>query len=102
VIVGTPYRTDVLHQPVSGTVLRDNSSSIAGNASPYRWVHGEVGSTVEGNSALGSPVGWCQGQPPPRQVFVMVIAVAVANPDGSKPPTPDLTVPTLPALPACP
>ena len=102
VIVGTPWRTDVLQQPVSGTVLRDNSSSIAGNVSPYRWVHGEVGSTVEGNSALGSPVGWCQGQPPPRQVFVMVIAVAVANPDGSKPPTPDLTVPTLPALPACP
>jgi len=61
VIVGTPWRTDVLQQPVSGTVLRDNSSSIAGNVSPYRWVHGEVGSTVEGNSALGSPVGWCQG-----------------------------------------
>ena len=31
----------------------------------------------------------------------MVIAVAAALPDGSKPPTPDLTFPTLGALASC-
>lgn len=102
IIVGTPWRTSVLGEPVSGTVLRGNTSTIAGNANPYRWVNGEVDSTLVGNTALGEPVGWCEGQPPPRQVFVMVIAVAVANPDGSMPPTPDLTVQTVPALPPCP
>ena len=102
VIVGTPYRTEVLDQPVSGTVLRDNSSTIAGNTSPYRWVHGEVDTTYEGNTALGQPVGWCEGQPPPRQIFVMTITFALANPDGSMPAVPDLTVPTVPALPPCP
>ena len=78
-------------------MLRDNTSTIAGNANPYRWVHGEVDTTVAGNTALGAPVGMCEGQPPPRQVFVMVIAVRAALPDGSMPPTPDLTVATCPA-----
>ena len=101
VLLGTPYRTDVLDQPVRGTVLRDNAADIAGNDSPYRWVEGEADTTVEGNTALGVPTGICQGSPPPRQLFVMVVAVAAPNPDGSKPPTPDLTIDTLGALPSC-
>jgi hypothetical protein len=32
----------------------------------------------------------------------MVLAVALANPDGSAPPTPSLDLATVPALPACP
>lgn len=101
VIVGTPHRTTYLGQPVAGTIVRDNTSTITGNTDPYRWVHGQVGTVVEGNTALGRAVGLCEGQPPPRQIMVMVIAVRAALPDGSMPPTPDLTVPTLGALPPC-
>ena len=101
VIIGTPYRTEVLDEPVTGTVLRDNTTTGA-NDSPYRWVHGERDTTVEGNTASGRPVGMCEGEPPPRQLFVMVIAVAAPNPDGSRPATPDLTIDTLGALPSCP
>lgn len=98
VIIGTPYRTEVLDRPVTGTVLTGNTSTIAGNDSPYRWVHGQRSTTVSGNRALGDGVGICQGEPPPRTLFVMVIAAAAALPDGSEPPTPDLSNPTLGAL----
>ena len=91
----------MLGRPVTGTVLTGNTSAIVGNANPYRWVHGEADTTVSGNTALGAPVGICEGQPTPRQIFVMVIAVRAALPDGSMPPTPDLTVATVPALPPC-
>ena len=101
VIVGTPHRTSYLDRPVTGTVLRDNVSTIAGNADPYRWVHGHVGTLDQGNTALGAPSSLCEGQAPPRQVMVMVIAVKAALPGGGMPPTPDLTVATLGALPAC-
>jgi parallel beta-helix repeat protein len=101
IIVGTPYRTDVLGQPVLDTVLRDNRSTIAGNDSPYRWVHGHDLTSETDNTAFGEASALCEGEPPPRQLFVMVIAVAGALPDGSKPPTPDLTMPVLGALPSC-
>jgi parallel beta-helix repeat protein len=101
VIIGTPYRTEVLDRPVAGTVLRANSAAITGNDSPYRWVHGQARTVAEANRALGRPAALCEGEPPPRQLFVMVVAVSGANPDGSKPPTPDLTIPTLGALPSC-
>src|SRR5690606_27080502 len=51
VIVGTPYRTEVLGRPVTGTVLRNNVSAIGTNPNPYRWVHGERDSVLEGNTA---------------------------------------------------
>ncbi|MGN6694225.1 MAG: right-handed parallel beta-helix repeat-containing protein [Aquihabitans sp.] len=100
VIIGTPYRTSVLDQPVTGTVLRGNVTTGA-NDSPYRWVDGQQDSTVEGNTAAGAPTGICEGEDPPRQLFVMVVAVAAPNPDGSKPATPDLTIDTLGALTSC-
>jgi parallel beta-helix repeat protein len=100
VIIGTPYRTEVLDRPVTGTVLRGNATT-GPNDSPYRWVHGHEDTVVEANTAAGSPAGLCEGEPPPRQLFVMVVAVAAPNPDGSKPPTPDLTIDALGALPSC-
>jgi len=102
VIIGTPERTEVLGQPVSGTVLRGNVSAIVGNASPYRWVHGHDETEVSWNWALGTPVGLCEGEPVPRQPWIFVIAVALAGPGGTPPEvTSDLTVPTLGELPTC-
>jgi parallel beta-helix repeat protein len=102
VIVGTPLRTTVLDRPVSGTRLVDNVADIAGNANPYRWVTGHTGTVDQGNVANGAPAALCEGPEPPRSPFVFVIAVAPAGPDGGPPPeTPDLTFPTLAALPPC-
>lgn len=102
VIIGTPYRTDVLGEPVSGTVLVDNVSTVAGNTSPYRWVHGHDSTTEAGNTALGVPAPTCEGEDPPRRPFIFVIAVAPMGPGGTPPTTtPDLTVPVLGELPPC-
>lgn len=103
VLVGTPYRTAVLDRPVTGTRLIDNVSVIEGNPNPYRWVEGETDTTLTGNLALGSEVGWCEASSIPRGPFVMALAVALAGPGGTPPDTtPDLTHPALPAQPACP
>tara|TARA_R110002072_G_scaffold542_3_gene4342 strand:+ start:9275 stop:10729 length:1455 start_codon:yes stop_codon:yes gene_type:complete len=102
VIVGTPDRTAVLARPVTGTVMRDNVSSIRGNASPYRWVHGHQQTVASGNLALGQSVDLCEGEQPPRQPFIFAIAVALAGPGGTAPDVvPDLTVPTLGELAPC-
>jgi parallel beta-helix repeat protein len=102
VIVGTPYRTTVLHRPVTGTVLTGNRAAISGNASPYRWVDGETGSTVAANSANGRPVGWCKSADLPRGPFIFVIAFAYEPVGSPVTPTPDLTFPTVGAQPPCP
>jgi parallel beta-helix repeat protein len=102
VIIGTPDRTDILGEPVTGTVLRNNSSHIKGNANPYRWIHGHEESEVSRNRALGKRVGICEGEPVPRQAIIFVVAVALAGPGGTPPATtPDLTVPTLGELAPC-
>jgi hypothetical protein len=102
IVIGTPHRTSVLGRPVANTTLRNNVATLAGNANPYRWIHGELGTVVEGNTAGGVPTGMCQGQPIPRQLLIFVIAAVPAGPGGTPPATtPDLTVPVLGELPAC-
>ncbi len=101
VTIGTPDRTTVLGRPVRGTILVANSSSIAGNPNPYRWVEGHVATVVAFNRALGKPVGICQGKTLPRGPFVMTLALALEPPGSPVTPTPDLTVPTVGALPPC-
>jgi parallel beta-helix repeat protein len=101
IVVGTKWRTSDLARPVTGTVISGNSSTIAGNASPYRWIYGLGTAQVTGNTALGRATGICQAPPIPISVFVMVYAVAL-EPVGSPPtPRPDITIPRLPALPSC-
>ncbi|MEZ5142951.1 MAG: right-handed parallel beta-helix repeat-containing protein [Acidimicrobiales bacterium] len=101
VVIGTRVRTPVLDLPVRGTVLRANASTITGNATPYRWVHGEVDTTVEANVALGRVVGFCAVPELPHNPMVMMIRFAVEDPNGPATPTPDLSVPTLGPQPAC-
>ncbi|MBX3286512.1 MAG: right-handed parallel beta-helix repeat-containing protein [Actinobacteria bacterium] len=99
VVIGTPYRTEVLGRPVTGTVLTGNTSTIVGNAHPYRWVHGHGATAVARNRALGRPAGLCEGLPLPRQSMIFVLAAAPVGSDGTPPPTPDLTYPTVGVLP---
>lgn len=101
VVIGTPERTAALGRPVRGTKLVANRSSIQGNPSPYRWVEGEAETTVALNTALGRRTGICQGRTLPRGPFVMTLAFAVEPPGAPVTPAPDLTVPTVGALPAC-
>jgi hypothetical protein len=101
VIVGTPFRTTVLGHPVTGTVVKDNVSTIVGNPSPYRWVDGVSGLTARRNTALGHPSAFCSAPDVPRGPFVMVDAVAIQDPDGPPVPKPDFDIPRLGALPPC-
>ena len=96
VVTGTPYRTSVLGEPVSGTQLIGNQSVITGNPNPYRWVEGETGSIVSGNKALGTDVGMCKGRSLPRGPLVMVIAFASEPPGSPVTPAPDpLAIPEV-------
>jgi parallel beta-helix repeat protein len=101
VVIGTPQRTTVLGEPVSGTLLARNRSSIRGNPNPYRWVEGERDTTVASNRALGRRAGICEGRTLPRGPFVMTLAWTVEPPGAPVTPAPDLTVPTVGALPPC-
>jgi parallel beta-helix repeat protein len=101
VVIGTPDRTTALNRPVRGTTLLGNVSTIAGNRHPYRWVEGQAQTTVLLNRALGRLAGICEGRTLPRGPFVMTLAFALEPADGSDPPVPDLTVPTVGALPPC-
>ena len=102
VVLGTKWRGSELGRPVTATTLTDNVSHIVGNASPYRWTFG-LGTLIEsGNLAAGTPSNVCAAPAMPISVFVMVYAVA-SEPVGSPPvPKPDIAIPRLPALPACP
>jgi len=102
VVIGTRVRTTALDRPVTGTVVSGNVSTIVGNPSPFRWVHGFRDLTVTGNRALGRTVGICAGQELPHLQFIFVLAVAY-EPPGSPvtPRPPGLTMPLLGPLPAC-
>ncbi|CAA0081807.1 Uncharacterised protein [Halioglobus japonicus] len=102
VIIGTPDRTTVLGQPVTGTVLKRNASYIKGNKSPYRWIHAHEDTVAQRNRSFGRQVDLCEGEPLPRQPLIFVIAVALPGPGGTPPETtPDLTVPVLGPLENC-
>lgn len=53
VLVGTLRRTSVLGLPVEDTVVTGNTSQIRGNAAPYGWIHGHVGTVFDRNRASG-------------------------------------------------
>ena len=95
VIIGTPLRTQVLGLPVSGTRLVGNDSQIPDSPTPYRWVHGHVGTTDEGNTALGNRVALCEGADPPRSAIIFVVTAALKT---SSTPPPDPVPPRLPVL----
>lgn len=101
VIIGTPLRTEVLGQPVSGTRLVDNDSQIPGSPMPYRWIHGHAGTVDQGNTALGQRVVLCEGADPPRSPLIFVVAAALRTSD-EPPPDPDPThLPVLEPQPPC-
>ena len=101
VIVGTPYRTTVLHHPVSHTIVRGNVASIAGNTDPFRWVDGVADLVATRNTANGSVRSFCAAPDVPRGPFVMVYAFAPQDPNQPPQPPPDYSVPSLGPLPAC-
>lgn len=101
IFVGTPWRTEVLHHPVTNTVVRDNRSTIAGNQSPYRWVDGVEGLDARRNRALGRRARFCAAPDIPRRTFIFVDALAVQDPNGPPAPKPEYTVPVLGAIPPC-
>ncbi len=39
VLVGTGYRTSLLGRPVAGVVVQGNYAAVAGNISPFAWIH---------------------------------------------------------------
>lgn len=102
VLVGTPWRTSVLGLPVEDATITGNRSFIAGNGNPYRWVHGHEGTTFADNQSLGRPVGFCEGVPPRRNLFIFTLAFEVLL-DPDDPPTGGPPVFPGPApLPPCP
>lgn len=103
VAIGTGPRTEVLDHPVTGTRLEGNTSTLAGNADPYRWAHGHEGTVATGNTALGAATGLCEGPPLPMPALIFVEAVAVQDPsDGPPVPRPPGATPVLGVLPPCP
>lgn len=102
VLIGTPARTETLHQPVDGTIVTGNRADIPGNKNPYRWVHGESNTTFTNNESLGGRVvGLCEGTPPRRNALIFVLAVVVYDPNN--PPTGGPPIFPPPAvLPPCP
>jgi hypothetical protein len=77
VIVGTKERTNVLGEPVTGTVLRDNRAAIAGNPDPYRWIWSHTATTDTGNRSHGSPVTLVEGTQPTINPFLFAIRIFV-------------------------
>jgi parallel beta-helix repeat protein len=101
VVVGTPFRTSALDEPVAHAVVGHNDATIVGNPSPYRWVDGVAALRDYGNVALGAPSRLCAAPDIPRGPFVMVYAIALQDPTQPPVPPPAYTVPSLGVLPAC-
>jgi len=56
VLVGTEFRTLTLDQPVSGTVVADNTSDLSGAASPFAVLWGDTATTFTGNRSRRAAV----------------------------------------------
>lgn len=66
ILVGTRSRTQVLGQPVVGTVMADNVSELVGVGAPFAWIY--------------SPVSGLEpGVAPPIDLFLMVASIWVAS-----------------------
>ncbi len=74
VIIGTRDRTQVLDEPVTGTVLTGNVADLGRNVRPYTWIHGHTATTFSGNSAEGAVVPLVAGEQPPIDPFLFVVA----------------------------
>ena len=85
ILVGTRFRTPVLGLPVDGSVITGNRAAIAGNQNPYRWVHGQSGTTFADNESGGRVVGFCEGVEPRRNALIFVLAFTGYDP--ANPPT---------------
>lgn len=72
ILVGTQYRTSLLAQPVSGTTIARNASSIRDNLSPFGWIHGHTGTTFERNRARGRLATLVPGVQPPINFHLFV------------------------------
>jgi hypothetical protein len=79
VLIGTKYRTETLHQPVSGTVVTGNRATLGGVAAPYAWIHGEVGTMFTDDLAGGTPASLVPGTQPPINLFLFVASFTVAS-----------------------
>lgn len=104
VLVGTRYRTSALDLPVDDTTITGNQASIAGNLSPFRWVHGETDTTFANNDSLGRRADFCEGVQPDTGPFVMTVDIALydpENPPTGEPPTLDEPEVLTPCAPAC-
>jgi parallel beta-helix repeat protein len=83
VLIGTKHRTLSLGQPVDATVVAGNRAALGGNATPYRWIHGQTNTTFSANLADSVPAGLVPGTQPTIDPFLFVMAFW---PEGSPPP----------------
>jgi parallel beta-helix repeat protein len=76
VLVGTEFRTTALGEPVTGTVIRGNVSSLTEASLPYAVVWGDASTTFTGNRSRGAAVGALgAGAQPTINPFCMVLRV---------------------------
>lgn len=95
IIVGTRWRTEVLSEPVNGTIIEGNTAEISGNANPYRWIWNPTNSGFSNNTSLGSEVSWCEGVQPPIDPFLFVTEIVIDDPENTPTPSPRPVVPPL-------
>ena len=74
-IVGTQTRTQVLGEPVTGTIVRDNQAHLTADLSPFVWAWGQTATTDEGNTSDGSPGALVEGTQPGIDPFLFVVRV---------------------------
>jgi hypothetical protein len=75
VVIGTKERAEHLGSPTSGTVVSDNSSTIAGSPTPFQTVWPHASTMFADNTASGSPTVLVEGVPPPINPFLFAISV---------------------------